>query len=174
MRLLVLGLNWIASPQSLIDICMPQFIMISNEKIIHWGCPIANSICEVEEGLSTLGFPWGLRGTSGKGKRHTNTVTHAEQSRYSALFPVDPPLDLVSAPVYHFTKRQLLFTCSVLLRIFTRNKSQPREPKLSKHLPGSKVRGLEKNVATWEEHNPERSICKIKALGLKRLAFICS
>lgn len=35
MRLLVLGPNWIASPQSLIDTCMPQFIMISNEKIIH-------------------------------------------------------------------------------------------------------------------------------------------
>lgn len=54
MRLLVLGLNWIASPQSLIDICMPQFIMISNEKIMHWGYPIANSICEVEGALSGL------------------------------------------------------------------------------------------------------------------------
>lgn len=59
---LVLGLNWIASPQSLIDTCMPQFIMISNEKIIHRGHPIANSICGLEAALSTSWFPREFRG----------------------------------------------------------------------------------------------------------------
>lgn len=55
MRLLVLGLNWIASPQSLIDTCMPQSIMISNEKIIRRGRPVANSICGVEAAVARGG-----------------------------------------------------------------------------------------------------------------------
>lgn len=37
-----------------------------------------------------------------------------------------------------------------------------------------KGKGIKKNVATLEEHNPRRSICKIKDLRLARLGFLDS
>lgn len=33
-------------------------------------------------------------------------------------------------------------------------------------------KGIKKSVATSEKHNPERSICKIKDLGLDRLGIL--
>ena len=52
-------INWLSSPLSLIDILLyPKCILISNEWIIHWRCPMANSICEAMKPLSTQWFPW--------------------------------------------------------------------------------------------------------------------
>lgn len=91
MRLLVLDLNWIASPQSLIDICMPQFIMISNEKIIHWRYPIANSICELRESCPRLWIPTGNgeEWCSYHNDKHTPlkycVISSESQSAFSAL-----------------------------------------------------------------------------------------
>lgn len=71
MRLVVLGLNCIASPQSLIDIWMPQFIMISNEKIIHWRYPIVKSICEVRSTIHAM-VPMGAE----RARRHVMINIH--------------------------------------------------------------------------------------------------
>lgn len=91
MRLLVLHLNWIASPQSLIDIFTSQFIMISNEKIIHWRYPIANSICELRESCPRLWIPTGNgeEWCSYHNDKHTPlkycVISSESQSAFSAL-----------------------------------------------------------------------------------------
>lgn len=158
MRLLVLGLNWIASPQSLIDTWMPQFIMISNEKIIHRGHPIANSICELEAALSTLWFPREVRGHGGMRRQHTGRcgrpiVSSQPESDYG---PTSSPFQLESVVVH----------LHGAIRPYTRNKLESCMPELSKHLPGSEVRGL-KWLYALEKHNPWRSICKIRKPGIE-------
>lgn len=147
MRLLVLGLNWIASPQSLIDICMPQFIMISNEKIMHWGYPIANSICEVRGALSGLcRSHGGWEGTMACDDKHT--WSHIQDS----VDTEESVLVRVWLLILLYTLYQLMFTISAAVVVYllcaikasTRNKLLPCEPKLSKHLPETEVRGLKR------------------------------
>lgn len=75
-RPLILGLNWIASPQSLIDICMPHFIMTSNERIIHWRCPRAKSICEVQGHCLHHGSPGSVRAEKCHWQRRTSSFNH--------------------------------------------------------------------------------------------------
>lgn len=165
MRLLVLGLNWIASPQSLIDTCVPQFIMISNEKIIHRGHPIANSICGLEAALSTLWFPREFRGQGGMRQQHAGRcgrpiVSSQPQSddgsTSSPRFNWCLPFQLDSVVVY----------LHGAIRPYTRNKLEPCTPELSKHLPGSEVRGL-KWLYALEKRNPRRSIYKIRKPGIE-------
>lgn len=143
MRLLVLGLNWIASPQSLIDTWMPQFIMISNEKIIHWGYPIANSICNVKAALSTLWFPWGLRGHSGmQWQRYIQESTDTELCIPSRVYNYRSTFTpcVSSCLPFHLESDVAYRLCAI--KPHTKNKLQPYKPNLSTHLPGSEVRGL--------------------------------
>lgn len=66
---------------------------------------------------------------------------------------------------FHYEAFVVYLLCTIMA--FTRNKSLTCRLKLSKHLPGSQVRGL-KIIATLEKHNPKRSICKIKDQGFEK------
>lgn len=99
--------------------------------------------------------------------RDGHTAIHTGQCRYCELSDCWSTFstDISSCLPFHKHALRLLFTFSVALWLL-REQITTAQGEIKQTSAREQGKGIKKNVATLEEHNPKRGICKIKDPGI--------